>query len=873
MLLPMTPHRSHLAPLVLLLAFAGSVSAGEAPDLQSEGREAIAPRRSVDVQHLALDLVVDVAGRRIDGAATLTVAPLRPGVAQLRLDQVALDVTGVSIDGAPVPWRVGHADMLIDLGEARPQGEPLDVRVEYGAAPSNGLHFRGPGPDSPDDYLEVWSQGEDTDHRHWFPLVNHPSDRFTYEGRFTVADPLKAASNGVLVSKEATPDRRGWTTWHYRLDQTLASYLPALVVGPHTVYEEQAGDVALETWVPPGTDEATARRATGHTAEMLAFFAEATGVAYPYPVYRQLYVQRFMYGGMENTTATIMHRDQLFPGRLAAIERRAESVVAHELAHQWYGDLLTCQNWREMWLNEGFATFFGALWSEHQDGPERYAQRIASYGSGVRGADDRVANPLVPRFFANPGGKANPYSKGAAVLHSLRVMLGDDAFFAAIADYTRSHQDGLVETEDLRRAMEVAYGGDLDWFFDQWVYLAGHPKLKVRHTVDAEAGRVRVSIAQTQDVAGIVPRFVLPIEILIVTSEGSRLERLWLEDESVAASWELHGELIHVAVDPRGGLLAEIDHPRSPSELTAQVGDEHPFVVLAALATLQEQTGGVDEGSRAAVATLLSDPTTARAFRERAAAVVGAWRDDRSVATLLEVVEAEAEGSPAIREAIAKALGNGVARDDVVAALGQLVTRDPVEHVRAAALRSLGRLLGERVRSRALGLLQRGPTWRRLVEVAAVNVLGSWGEAPDLGALERLRKPSTYREVRHAALWASAHIAGREDVGRDRDEAREAVARDAEEALLDLDIRTRQTGISVLRHVGDARSIEALEAFRRTEHEEALLGQATRAIDAIRERKDDASDPTDGELEARLKRMEERLDAAEVELKELQERH
>jgi len=865
----MTP-TPRLSVLFVLLLFAAGPAGADDGDLQSEGREAIAPRRTVDVQHLALDLTVDVKDRSIAGSATLTVAPLRPGVRELELQQVALDVSAVTVAGAAAPFRLNGDAMFIEL-PAPPAGEAFDVVVTYAARPTNGLHFRGPGRDSPDDYFEVWSQGEDTDHRHWFPLFNHPSDRFTYEGRFTVEDPFKAASNGRLVGTEPS-GRTGWSTWHYRLDQTLVGYLPALAVAPYEVFTETWGDVPLETWAPPGTDEAMVRRTTGRTAAMMDVFAELTGVPYPYPVYRQIYVQRFMYGGMENTTATIMDRDQLVPAHLAELDTRAETVVAHELAHQWYGDQLTCQNWREMWLNEGFATFFSALWGEREHGPEWYAGRIAGMSGGVRSADGRALKPLVPRFFANPGGRANPYAKGATVLHSLRVLLGDDAFFAAIADYTRTHQHGLVETEDLRRAMEAQWGGDLDWFFDQWVYLAGHPELKVQHAVDAEAGRVRVSIEQTQEVGGIVPRFVLPIDVLIVTSTGSTTDRLWLEETSIAASWELDGELLYVAIDPRGGLHAEIDHPRLAGELVAQLGSEHPAVVLSALSALTEQVGGVGDAERAAVTAMLKDATAPRTIRERAAAALGAWRDDASVATLLEVLEAERDGSAAVRQAVVGALGQGVARDEVVAALGRVLSRDPAEPVRVRALRSLGALLEEGVRPRALSLLQRGPTWNRLVERAAADELGRWGEASDLGALARFRGPEVDRRLRHAALWASARVAGREDVGRERDEARDPVARDAERALLDPDIRTRQTGIAVLGEAGDARSIEALEALRRTEHEPALIRQAERAIDGIRKRKDVDPDPTEAELEARLKRMEERLEAAESELKELQER-
>ena len=844
-------------------------------DLQPEPRGDVAPDRLVDIQHLRLELTVDLDAGRVAGAAIHTVRLLQADARRLAFHQAGLAFERVLFDGQEVPFRAGHEQVMVTLPEGLTRGAEGELRFEYSAQPTSGLHFRRPGEQSPDDYLEVWSQGEGTDNRHWFPTFDHPGDRFTYEGIYTAPDPLVVVSGGALVGKE--PAEAGWTRWHYRLDQELVSYLVSLAVGPYERYDAAWGDVPLETYAPPHTDEATALRTTGRVGEMMELFEQFTGLPYPWPVYRQTFVQRFMYSGMENTSATTMHRRLLFPERVQAHRTDAASIVAHELAHQWYGDLLTCRTWREMWLNEGFATYLTGLWNGADRGSEHAAVSAWGRYRGVTGADDRSPLVLVKRFWGRSLGRADPYGKGASVLRMLRVMLGDEAFLAGIARYTRDNRNGLVETQDLRRAMEDESGMRLDWFFDQWVYLPGHPKLAVSHRVEDEGARLRVELKQTQDTSGLVPVFTLPIDLEIATSKGTRVERIWMGSAEASATFELDGELRWVAVDPRGGLLAVLEHDLGPDERAAWLlGTEEPYGRAQAFRALRALDGVPTEAERAAVVGFLRDEAGPLTWRVEAARVLGAWRDEASTEVLLEVLAAErdrgdARSTPLIATLCGE-LGAGLARPGVVAALDRSLTREPVEYVQAEALKALGELLEGGARGRAITALRAGPTDQRILERGAADLLGRHGRASDLAALAPYRRMSVHRDLRNAALWASARIANREPVGFDRDAAREPVARDTERVLYDLDLRGRQTAVAILAQVGDARSIAELEALRRREQVTSLQEAAERAIDSIRRRQDRDPDPVDGELKARLERIEERLDAAEAELKELDER-
>jgi aminopeptidase N len=530
-----------------------------------------------------------------------------------------------------------------------------------------------------------------------------------------------------------------------------------------------------------------------------------------------------------------------------------------------------------MWLNEGFATYLTGLWNEVRRGPEYAAAGTWGRYRGVTGADDRGPRVLVRRFWGADLGRADPYGKGASVLRMLRVMLGDEVFLAGFASYTREHRGTLVETADLRRVMEDVSGMSLDWFFDQWVYLPGHPKLTVSHEVKDDGARLRVTIKQTQDTSGATPLFTLPIDLEIATSAGSRIERVWMDSAELSATFELDGELRWVAVDPQGGLLAVINHPRGPDERVAQLlGTEHLYAQVGAFRALRHLEGTPTEAERAAIAGFLRDEAGPEMWRLEAARVLGAWRDEVSTELLLEVLAAErtrgAAASTRLTAALCTELGRGLARPGVIAALDRSLTREPVEYVQAEALTSLGKLLEEDARGRAITALRAGPTDQRILERKAAELLGRHGRASDLGALAPYRRMDVHRDLRNAALWASARIAGREPVGLDRDAAREPVARDAERVLYDIDLRGRQTAVSLLAQVGDARSIAELEALRRRENVASLQEAAERAIDSIRTRQDRDPDPVDGELETRLERLEERLDAAEAELKELDER-
>ncbi|MDP2317075.1 MAG: M1 family metallopeptidase, partial [Pseudomonadota bacterium] len=600
-----------LLGLALVASLAPAVAG---PPLAPDARGAAAPDRTFDMERLRLAVALDPAAGTVAGTATWTVRRL--GAGPLVLDQVALTIEAVTLGGAtgsgtPIPWRTLGDTLVIDV-----PGDKAEVSVRYRATPRDGLHFRR--PDAADTHGEVWSQGEGEDNRHWFPGWDHPNDRFVYEGAITAPAGWKVLTNS---------------------GHDLVNYLVMVAAGPYEVH----GTEANAAWVPPGTSAGGIGRVLDPVPGMMTHFGARTGVPYPWGSYRQVFVQRFLYTGMENTSATIEDRWMVGDDRVAGTRgRRIASVVAHELAHQWYGDLLTCRSWRELWLNEGFATFFAADWEASVHGPDDAAAGVraryrASFGEAA----------LAGRFHAGASAPAstNVYNKGASVLHMLRVMLGEDVFWAGIRRYTQGNPRALVETDDLQDAMELESGEELGWFFQQWVELPYVPQLTVSSVY--KDGAVVVTVRQATGDAR--PIYTLPVEVEIGAAAGAPVvAKGWLTDEDLELRVPLAAAPAYLAFDPRGGLLAAVEQAQDPAAWEAQLGSASPYARLAAIAALGETD------LSAPLALLAADRARPFAVRDAAIAALGAQRAHAPLLPLLD------DPDDAVRQAAARALGGAV---------------------------------------------------------------------------------------------------------------------------------------------------------------------------------------------------------------------
>jgi len=792
---PSARRAARLALAGLVLATPVAADTPLAPD----ARGAAAPDRTFDMEKLRLDLALDPAAGAVSGTATWTVRRL--GAGPLVLDQVGLTIVEVQVDAAAATWHVAGDTLVVDV-----PGDRAAVAVRYRATPRDGLHFRAVG--DADSYPEVWSQGEGEDNRHWFPGWDYPNDRFLYEGAITAPDGWKVLTNSGM---------------------DVVNYLVMVAAGPYEVH----GDATISAWVPPGTSPEGVRRVLDPIPGMMAHFAARTGVPYPWGPYRQVFVQRFLYTGMENTSATVQDRWMVGDVRLGPREPRAVSVVAHELAHQWYGDYLTCRDWRELWLNEGFATYFAADWQSSVEGPDDWA-------AGVRRRYQAsfATQALAGRFHAGAGAPAsnNVYNKGASVLEMLRVMLGDETFWRAIQRYTRAHGRALVDTEDLRDAMEAESGQELGWFFQQWVELPHVPALTVTSTW--ADGALTVNVRQdTSD----RPAYTLPVEIEVPGPEGVVRRTAWLTDGDIDLVVSLPARPAYVAFDPRGGVLATVRQQQDPAAWEAQLASPSPYARVVAIQALGET-------ARAApLARLAADTSAKRAIRRLAIEALGQQRATDALLPLVAVPDS------VLREAVMDALGRGVGVA-AVPALVAAVERDPLPDIAAAALTALARLDGPGAARLARPRLRTRAVEDLPLVAAAAAVLGEHGAPTDLSALLAVTGPERGRA---RVVQAAASLAGRQDPGQARARMLQAVARAAEGMLADSDLRAREAAVAILGEVGDDTSVARLEAFRRAEPGD-IRADAQGAIARIRGR--GAPTLTKNEMEARMKALEQRVE-------------
>jgi len=398
--------------------------------------------------------------------------------------------------------------------------------------------------------------------------IDKPNERCTQEVIVTVADKFETLSNGLKISSKVNGD--GTRTDHWKMDMPHAPYLFALVVGEYAVIEDRWKDIDVDYYVEPKYEK-DAKAIFPHTVEMLEFFSSKIGLDYPWPKYSQAVVRDYVSGAMENTTAVIFGEFMQDDARALVDNSFSEQIVAHELFHHWFGDYVTCESWSNLTMNEGFANYSEYLWLEHKHG--RYAadyHRFTELQGYLQSIAYQGAHPLIHFSYKDKEDMfdAHSYNKGGLILHMLRSYVGDDLFFKALNLYLKDNAFEAVEAHDLRLAFEEVTGEDLNWFWNQWYFASGHPKLEVSKTISE--GKVYLVVQQTQEGPKVPSIFQLPIEIDLIKPDGSKQSAsIWMDQRAQTFSFEVDFTPIAVVFDADDSLLAEIDYTPKAGEQEA----------------------------------------------------------------------------------------------------------------------------------------------------------------------------------------------------------------------------------------------------------------------------------------------------------------
>jgi len=573
-----------------------------------------------DVKHYRIALTLEEETQSFDGETAITFSSTIDGLSTLTLDAVSFKVGHVIDDhGKNIDFTQDEGALAISLDQALDKNASATLTIGYAASGIGtdkdvGLDFRPETETNPQLVNSLnWPNGA----RYWFPSFDHPSDWAPHETIITPAISNRVAANGMLVSDSADTDS-GLRTVHWRQIREQPTYLYSFAAGPYSILYDTHGELPLHYWVYPG-DEAVAIDAFSRTPEIIAYYENLYGGKFPWEKYDQIIVPGIG-GGAESTSATLLGR------RVIQLERDGDKgasdwLLAHEIAHQWWGDLIGYRDWTHNWMAESFASHGEYLFILDDDADEGALYILDYKNSYLNEAHEKYIRPIVTNKWDIPNDMfdRHGYEKGAVVLNMFRDLIGTDTFDEILSTFLATHGYSNVTTGDFLQTVGDVTGKDYDWFFDQWLFSPGHPVMDVSYEWHAQTKRLALTVKQTQDTSAGVPIFRLPIKVGITTETGKTFENVWLTGQSQTFEFDVAEQPLMLRFDEGDVLLKEWSLDKSVSELVYQLKNDNVIGRLWAASELN------DHINDAAVRSALKDAAerdTAEAVRKAALEVL-----------------------------------------------------------------------------------------------------------------------------------------------------------------------------------------------------------------------------------------------------------
>lgn len=560
---------------------------------ETSGREAVyraTHTKTTELKHTKLKVSFDYQKEQMNGEEWLTASPFFYATNELTLDAKGMLIHEVALDKggskSPLKFDYKNDELKITLDKTYQKNQDYTIYIKYTARPSEvkqegsaaindakGLYFINAQGKDPDKPTQIWTQGETESSSAWFPTIDKPNQKTTQEIYMTVPDQYVTLSNGIL--KDSKKEGNSLRTDHWVMDKRHSTYLFFMGVGDFAVVKDKWRNIPVDYYVEKEY-EPYAKQIFGNTPEMIEFYSKKLGYDYPWAKYAQMVGRDYVSGAMENTTATLHGESaQQKPGDLID-ENKWEDVIAHELFHHWFGDLVTAESWSNLTVNESFANYSEYLWEEYKYGKDNADYHLMNDLSGYINNPGLFKKDLVRFDYASREDvfDAVTYNKGGGILHMLRNYLGDDAFFAGLNDYLKSNEYQNGEAHQLRLSLEKVTGKDLNWFFNQWYFGSGNPKLNYTSTYEPVKKQVTVVINQSQD-----QPFQFPLAIDVYDNGKPKRSIVWVDakakntftfDSSKAP------DLININAD--GILLSEITETKTPEQNLLQFTNSKEFL-------------------------------------------------------------------------------------------------------------------------------------------------------------------------------------------------------------------------------------------------------------------------------------------------------
>jgi aminopeptidase N len=781
---------------VLVLA---AVAAMAASAMHLRADEPYARSRDYDLQHSKIALRFDVEQKKVIGDVTHTLTVLRDDTPKVAFDSVGLTIQSVTVNKAPAKFETTASKLIVPLPALAHAGDKFDVDIRYEGKPAKGLYFILPDDTYPNRPRQIWTQGESEDTRYYLPTYDYPNDRLTTETILTVPASWITVANGKLISVSKAPDKDNMKTWTWRESLPSSTYLITVVAGEFDEVKQTWHGEPVTYYAPKGRGDRLLPNYE-RTPAMMELFSKKLGVDYQWEKYSQAMVDDFVAGGMENSSATTNTSSSLrSPKLIPEFPGDEDPLISHELAHQWFGDLVTCNDWGNIWLNEGFATFFEMVWTEaHYPKEQADYERWQAVQEWVS-QPNLYSKPIVRHDFDDSSEfDDNSYGKGGLVLYMLRQQIGEDAFYRGLHHYLETNRGKNVVTADLIRAIDEANHINLQQFFDQWVYGAGAPKFDVSYAYDDAKHQIALSVKQTQKVEGHVGIFHVPIDVEITTASGAKLHNIAVTKEAETFQIASDRAPLMVLFDKGAQILEFTDFHKEKKEWLYQLKYATELMdrgeAIQALAKIKND----DEVVTALGNSLKTDKTWG--VRDIAADALGRIGTTAAGQQLLDAWTMN--DLPYVRNHIAAALGSIKDDPKILDKLVVIAREDTSYRTRANALQSLGKLKA----AAALPVLAQAVNTDSpddFLRNAALRSLGFLGDDRGVPLLREWSAPGKAIETRQAAIAS---------LGRVEKGNKEITAQIAS-YLTESHYPIRYAAIRALGSRGDASAIPALQSL------------------------------------------------------------
>lgn len=669
--------------------------------------------RDYDAKHYRLELTFDLDKKTFWGTNTITLTPLKNEFYTCVLDAEELIVNDViNPTGQQLEFEQTDRHVIVHFPEAYSFGEEVIFTVEYQAEdPKQGIHFE----DRTDEHPQMVTTTSWPENAHfWLPCYDYPNDKVTHEFIVTVKDTFKVLGNGRLVRVIENRERET-KTYHWSQELPHSTYLFLLAIGPYAVIEDSLDGLPVNYWVYEG-DEEDAKWIFEKTPHMIEFFSNIFGYEYPWAKYDQVISPSFG-GGMENTTATLLGQGVIHDKR-AEQDFSWEKTIAHEVAHQWWGNLITLRSWEHTWLNEGFGTYSDYLYTRYDKGTDEGAyELLQKKNSYLREARDEYIRPIVFDRYERPQQNfdSHTYPKGAVVIHMLRFILGDEAFFQTLKHFLHQHEFEAVDTHDFMKAVKEATGQNMDWFFEQYIFAPGHPVFDVSYVWGEAAGQVMVTVRQVQDTSQGIPIYKIPVIFGIHTREGKVSQRIWIDEEEEVFAFAVDGMPLMVRFDEGNFLLKEWTFDKSADELLYQLKNDDVIGRGWAARELYKHRDGA-EVAKALIDSARNDKFWA--VRQEAIMSLGKMKRKEDIKLFKEACEDE---KSRVRSTSLRVLGE-YRRADLVPFFTDRFAKDNSYLAQAEALRSIGKC-GDQTHIPFLEEAAKMKSYRNVIKRAAESSL------------------------------------------------------------------------------------------------------------------------------------------------------